>query len=213
MRFNSQRFNLFIANVGQDVRWRRSFSCPCANPVSGAPDPKHALCGGKGILWAEPVDTVCGVTRQDITPELVAAGVFDSGDMTMTVPADSPMWQDAGRFDRVVLLNSTDMFTRNLTRGAPSEQLLYTVARMARCFWLHPQTKALIEGKPPVVSADGRLSWPDGGEPPPGTVYSLTGERYDEYFVFDKMPSDRNAHRGMPLPKKLQLRRWDLFGR
>lgn len=213
MRFNAQRFNRFIANVGQEVRWRRSFACPCANPISGAPDPKHGLCSGKGILWAEPVDTVCGVTSQEITPELVAAGLFDSGDMTMTVPADSPMWQDAGRFDRVVLLNSTDVFTKNLQRGAPGEQLLYTVSRLSRCFWLHPQTKAVVEGKLPVVSADGRLSWPDGGEPPPGFVYSLTGERFDEYFVFDKMPSDRNEHRGMPLPKRLQLRKWDLFGR
>ena len=212
MRFNPARFNRHLANIGQQILWRRSYACACVNPASGAPDPKHALCSGKGRLWDDPVQSVVGVSRQVVTPEMVAAGVFDSGDMTMTIPENSPAWS-AGRFDRVVLLNSTDPFSMPFTRGAPSERMLFTPATIDRCFWLHPTTRQVVEGGLPVVSAAGLPSWPNGGEPPPGFTYSLTGTRFDEYYVFDQMPSDRNEHSGMRLPKRVQLSRWDLFGR
>ena len=44
-------------------------------------------------------------------------------------------------------------------------------------------------------------------------VYSLTGKKFDEYFIFGQYPSDRNQHSGMRLPRKLVARKWDLFGR
>lgn len=214
MRFNPARFNRHINNIGQDLIWRRSYACACVNPTSGAPDPKHALCAGKGRIWVTPVETRCGISSQEVTPELIAAGLFDSGDMTMTIPADSPMWRDAGRFDRVTLLNSTEVFSQPMTRGGPTEKLVFAVKEVDRCFWLHQTTRQIVEGKAPVIDADGRPSWPGGvGEPPPATSYSLTGQKFDEYFIFDKMPSDRNMHAGMALPKRVILRRFDLFGR
>jgi hypothetical protein len=59
----------------------------------------------------------------------------------------------------------------------------------------------------------GNLSWPNGGGPPIGVTYSLTGTKFDEYFIFLNLPSDRNEHEGARLPKKVTLRKWDLFGR
>ena len=214
MRFSPARFNRHIANMGQQIAWRRSYACACVNPSSGAPDPKHALCGGKGRLWNDPVETVCGVSRQEVTPELIAAGLFDSGDLQLTIPQNSPMWASAGRFDRVVLLNSTDVFSQPFTRGAPNEKIIFAIEKIDRCFWLHPTTRLVVEGGIPVVAANGSLSWPSGvGEPPPGTTYSLTGTRYNEYYCLDSLPSDRNEHSGAPLPKRLTMRKWDLFGR
>ena len=99
MRLDPAAFNRFLGEIGQQVAWRRSYACACLNPASGAPDPKHALCAGKGRLWNAPVQTVCGITRQDVSPELIAAGLFDAGDMQMTIPSSSPMWRDAGRID------------------------------------------------------------------------------------------------------------------
>lgn len=213
MRFNRNRFNRHLANMGQQLMWRRSFACACVSRDSGAPDPKHALCGGKGRIWVEAVEMVCGVSKQDVTPEMIAAGLFDSGDLVLTVPENSPMWSSAGRFDRITLLNSTDVFSQPLTRAAPTERIIFRVAVVDRCFWLDPVTRQIVEGGLPEVDADGRLSWPNGGEPPPGTVYSLSGQKFDEYFIFDSLPSDRNMHSGMRLPKRIQLRKWDLFGR
>ena len=214
MRFSPTRFNRHLANIGQQVMWRRSYGCACVNPTSGAPDPKHALCGGKGRIWADPVPSVCGVSRQVVTPEMAAAGIFDSGDLTLTVPANSAMWNDCGRFDRVTLLNSTDVFSQPFTRGAVTEKIfLFTPASIERCFWLHPVTRGIVEGGLPVVAPNGTLSWPNGGEPPLGTTYSLTGTRFDEYYVYDQLPSDRNEHSGAPMPKRIQMRKWDMYGR
>lgn len=213
MRLNPTAFNRHLASIGQRLEWRQAFACACVNPDSGSPDPKHQLCSGKGWLWANPIETVCGVSKQDVTPEMIAAGIFENGDLSLTIPADSPMWQGAGRFDRVRLLNSTDVFSQPLKRGHVSERLLFRVERVLRCFWLDPTTRQVVEGGLPVVADNGTLSWPNGGEPPMGFTYSLTGAKYDEYFVLDSMPSDRNEHSGMALPKRLQMRKWDLFGR
>ena len=214
MRLNPAAFNSWIANIGQRLLWRRSYACACVNPASGAPDPKHALCAGKGRLWNDPLETVCGVAKQDVTPEMIAAGLFDSGDLQLTIPSSSPMWAGSGRFDRVVLLNSTDVFSQPFTHGAPTEKIIFPVALLERCFWLAPVTRVVVEGSVPVVAANGTLSWPGGvGEPPPATTYSLTGIKYDEYYVLDQMPSDRNEHSGAKLPKRVVMRKYDLFGR
>lgn len=214
MRFNGQAFDSFLAGIGQTVTWRRSYACACVNAESGAPDPKHALCGGKGRIWDAPVETVVGVASQKVQIQWQAMGMFEAGDMVVSIPQVSPLW-DAGQFDRVTMLNSTDVFSQPLKRGAPSERLLFRVARLTRCFWLNPADRnTIIEGSLPVVATDGTLSWVGGvGEPPMGTSYSLTGEKFDEYFVFQDLSSDRNEHQGMRLPKRCVLRKWDLFGR
>lgn len=213
MRLNPARFNRHLKNIGQQVAWRRSYACACVDLVSGAPDPKHALCGGKGRLWDAPIETVCGVAKQEVNPEQAALGVYDTGDMTMTVGSDSPMWAHAGRYDRIILLNSTDVFSQPFQRGAPTERLIFAVKEISRCFWLGPDKQTIVEGGIPVIGTDGRPTWPDGGEPPLGAKYSLTGQRFDEYFIIDHLPSDRNEHSGSALPKRVSLRKWDLFGR
>lgn len=213
MRLSPSAFNRFLVGIGQQIAWRRSYACACVNPTSGAPDPKHQLCEGKGRVWDAPINTVCGVTNQNVNPKMAAFGNWEEGDMVMTVPSDSPMWANSGRFDRIVLKNSTDVFSMPLTRGGVNERLLFPVESVSRCFWLHPTTRQIVEGALPVISKDGVPSWPKGPEPPPGTSYSITGQRFDEYFIIDQLPSDRNEHSGAPLPKRLQLRKFDLFRR
>lgn len=212
MKLNPVAFDRHLNHMGQRLKWRRSYACACVNPDSGAPDPKHALCQGKGRLWLAGVDTVAGVVHQGADVQWEQPGAWETGDMILSVQQSSPMW-DAGQFDRVLLMNSNDVFSQPMKRFAPNERLLFTVEKFIRVFWLHPVTKTEIEGGLPVVDASGYLSWPNGGEPPPGTVYSLTGQKYDEYFIFQNYPSDRNEHQGARLPKKMQLRKWDLFGR
>jgi hypothetical protein len=215
MKFNQQAFNRHLVSIGQQMEWRRSYSCACVNPMSGAPDPKHQLCSGKGRIWDAPVRTVCGVSRQDVSAEMVEVGVYDSGDLNMTVPENSPMWANAGRFDRVTLLNSTDVFSQPMVRGGViPERLLFKVDKVLRCFWLDPVTRLIVEGTVPSIDEDsGLVVFAPGTEPPDGTTYSLTGTKFDEYYIFDQLPSDRNEHSGMRLPKRVQLRKWDLFGR
>lgn len=48
MRLNPAAFDRFLTGIGQQVLWRRAYACACVSLQSGAPDPKHALCSGKG---------------------------------------------------------------------------------------------------------------------------------------------------------------------
>lgn len=214
MRFSSARFDRHIANMGQDALWKRSWACSCVSPTSGAPDPKCRLCTGRGWFWDAPVKTVVGVPRQDTYIKQAVLGPWEDGDMMLTIPQNSPIWDLCGRFDRVVMLNSTDVFSQPLVRGAVTEKLNFTVVKLHRVFWRNPTTHALVEGGIPVIGVDGRPTWPGGaGEPPPGMAYSITGEKNAEYFILDHLPSDRNEHRGMRLPKRVKMRKFDLFGR
>ena len=212
MRLNPAAFDRHLAHMGQRLMWRRSYACACINPESGQPDPRHALCSGKGRLWDAGIETVVGVPSQSTALKWGAPGMWLDGDMALSIPQSSPMW-DAGPFDRVLMLNSNDVFSQPMKRGSPTERLLFTPASFSRVFWLHPTTRLPIDGALPVVDLLGNLSWPNGGGPPAGMTYSLTGQRFDEYFVFASLPSDRNQHSGARLPKRAQLRQWDLFGR
>ena len=212
MRFNPSRFDRHLQNIGQRVLWRHSYACACVNAASGQPDPKHALCMGKGRLWDPAVATIAGVASQAVQVQWIQSGQFENGDLVVSVPQTSAMY-NAGQFDRVVMKNSTDVFSMPLTRGAPSERILFPIQSINRVFWLHPTTRLIVEGGIPDFDADGHLTWTEGGEPPSGMVYSVTGIKFDEYFIFQGLLSDRGEHQGARLPKKVTLRKWDLFGR
>lgn len=211
MRFNPAAFDRHLLGIGQRVAWRRSWACPCTNSATGQPDPKHQLCMGKGRLWDPPVETVAGVASQKVQMQWAQSGLYEAGDMVLSIPQVSPLWE-AGQFDRVTALNSTDVFSQTMVRGAPSERLLFQPASLTRCFWLHPQTREPHDGSLPVVT-NGQLSWPSGGEPPPGATYSLTGTKNSEFYLYTELTSDRNQHQGMRLPRRVVARKFDLFGR
>ncbi len=213
MYLSPRRFDRFLGKIGQQLGWRRSYACACVNPDSGAPDPKHQLCNGKGRLWDPLIETVAGVAHQAVDMENGAPGMFESGDMLMSIPENSVMYDNIGQYDRVLMLNSTTVFSQPLKRGSPSERLLFSVARFERVFTLDPTTRQPVDYPMPVVDALGNLSWPNGDGPLPGAIYSITGSKYDEYFVFLSTPSDRGEHSGARLPKRAPLRLFDLFGR
>ena len=121
MRLRPTHFDRHLKNIGQDVLWLRSYACACMSNETGSPDPKHALCKGKGRIWDAPVPTLVGVPSQTTAAKMIAAGLWEKGDMTITIPRSSPMWENAGRYDRVIALNSTDVFSIPLKRGAPTE--------------------------------------------------------------------------------------------
>lgn len=211
MKFTPSKFDRHLSNLGQDYLWRRSYACSCVSPTSGAPDPKCSVCVGKGHYWLDGVKAVAATANQKTQLTWQKMGMYESGDIAITVPQNSPLW-DAGQFDRVVMLNATDRFSLPLVRGAPSERLLFSVASIERVFWKHQTTQAIIEGGIPHVASNGTLTWTDG-EPPAGRGYSITGKKRSEYFIYTDLPRNRNMHYGYRLPKTLVIRRWDLFGR
>ncbi len=213
MFLNPARFNRHLTKIGQKLGWRRSYACACVNPDSGAADPRHQLCNGKGRLWDDMIETVAGVAHQAVDVENGAPGPWETGDMLMSIPESSVMYDNIGQFDRILMLNSTTVFSQPLKRGAPSERLLFTAQKFTRVFTLDAVARLPVEYPLPIVDTLGNLSWPNGDGPPAGTVYSITGSKYDEYFCYLSMPSDRGEHSGARLPKRAPLRLFDLFGR
>lgn len=211
MRFKAAHFDRFLNNIGQQFVWRRAYACSCVTQAEGSADPKCQLCHGKGQQWVNPTPAVAASAGQKTQLQWAKMGMWQNGDMVMTVPQDSPLW-DAGQFDRVTMLNATDRFSLPLKRGAPTERVTFTVDKVDRVFWKAPVTGELVEGGIPVFDANGRPTWTTG-EPPPGMSYSVSGTRFSEYFLYTEFPRNRNMHSGMRLPKLIVLRRWDLMGR
>jgi len=157
------------------------------------------------------VRTTIGVANQDVQLKWAEFGLWESGDSVAVLPSNSPAYH-MGQFDRVVMLNATDPFSRVLVHGEPNERLLVPVESVSRVFWLDDDGN-IVEGGIPVVSPDGDLSWPNGGEPPLEKPYTINGTRYSEYYCFGPFAADRNEHRGAKLPRRVVLRKWDLMGR
>jgi hypothetical protein len=151
------------------------------------------------------------MAAQQIQLRWAQFGQWQDGDAVVTIPENSPLY-NAGQFDRVVMLNATSYFSLPLTRGDPQEKIHEPVEKITRVFWL--ANGALVEGAAfPTVNADGSLTWPGIGAPPIGSQYTIGGTKFGEYFVWGPYPSNRNEHLGARLPKRVVLRRFDLFAR
>ena len=212
MRFSAAALNAHLAAIGQQYAWRKSYACPCIDPHSGAARPSCPLCAGKGRQWDDPVHCVAGMAGAKTQREWAQFGVYEAGDVVVTIGSDSPMY-GIGQFDRVTALNATNAFSVVLTRGAPVERLLMTVASVERVFWLASDDIGAVDGSIPRISASGLLSWPEGGAPPVGAKYTVSGVKFLEFFCYGDFASNRNMQSGSLLPKRAILRDFDLFGR
>lgn len=209
MELDPQAFNAFLDHIGQDFTWRKAHRCPCVNPHSGAAAPGCQICKGKSWFWENPVPATAGVPSQQIQMRWAMLGLYQDGDMVVSVPEDSPMYE-MGQIDRVVALNNTDSLSLTLIRGDANERVYEPVASLTRAFWI--DGNSIVDGPIPSVGADGAVTWGAGG-PAMGTRYTLTGTRYSEFFCWGNFPGDRNQHHGARLPRRVILRRFDLFGR
>lgn len=211
MRLQPDAFNKFLAGIGQKISWRKSHACPCVDKNSGAAKSSCPVCGGKGRFWDAAVGGVIGIASQKVQARWAQSGRYEAGDAVVVIPENVACY-DAGKFDRFTMLNSTDRFSLPLTRGAPSERILFQVEKVDRVFSLTNGGLPLVEWGIPTVAANGTLSW-SSGAPTTGVQYAIEGTKFSEYYVFDNLPSDRNQHSGARLPRNAVLRNFDLYSR
>lgn len=209
MRLNPARFNHFLAQIGQDLAWLPSSACPCVHSYSGSPDPSCLHCDGKGRLWSDPVPCSAGIVSRDIMRQAAPMAILDAGDVMLVIPSDQPLYA-IGEYDRVVMVDRTEPFSLNLIAGV-NARLRFTPTAIDRVLWLDEQ-QSLVEGNPPDYNDDGLLAWDAGQGPPAGVTFSITGRRHPEYFCWLTLALDRPHHSGEPLPRRVVLRRFDLFG-
>lgn len=209
MRLSPTAFNRHLNGLGQSFDWRRGYACPCVNPNSGQAKANCKQCAGKGRLWGDAVTGTAGVVSQSRLRNYATFGVWDADDMMLSIPSDSPLYA-MGQYDRVEAKNRTEPFSINFIRGL-NDKIHFDVVSLERCFRLDAQEN-IVELPLPTINPDGSFSWASGA-PPAQAQFSLTGRRRPEYYCYLELPTDRPMQQGSPLPRKVVLRRFDLFGR
>lgn len=209
MLLNPAKLNAHLRFMGQDFLWKKGFACPCVSPSSGAANEDCTNCDGKGVTWIAGVDSRCGFSSLTEKRAMKDFGTFEQGDALISIPSDDPAYA-AGRWDRFQAATSTSPFSINLRRGF-ADKIRFKVVAFSRVFWLDSSFDEIEGGIPTLDPATGVLTWASG-EPPAGTFFSITGERFDEFYVYLDLPNDRNIH-GLAQPRKLPARLFDLFGR
>jgi hypothetical protein len=216
MRLSPAKFNALLAPSGQGmsqvVMWRKSFRCPCVNAVSGQAKQNCPSCGARGVIWNAAIRAWTGLSSMSIARAWAAFGQWEAGDVVVTIPSDSPFYA-AAEFDRVLMTDSTEPFSVILTRSG-TERVVGLVTVIDSIVWLDPITQTVVQGALPLLNADGSYAWEDPTTAPPTAIqYTVTGRRNPEYFVYKNLPQDRAHFGGLPLPRRVALRRFDLFGR
>lgn len=209
MHLDPAAFNAMLNDLGQTVDWRRAFACPCRNPHSGGASPSCPHCHGLGTYWGDPVACRVALSGQQAQREWAQFGQWESGDLVVTLPADSAAYA-LGPLDRLTLRDSSIAFTVIVRPGEPLRGSVLTISSVT---WL--VADALISAPAlPLVGVDGHLIWPaDADAPADTTMLAVSGRKHPEYYVFPTHPQDRAHQGGAPLPRRVVLRLFDLFGR
>ena len=210
MRLSAKAFNRHLNHMGQAFSWRKGYACPCVSRESGQPDPSCNHCNGKGRLWEANATTgTAGVISQARLKRYETFGPFEQDDMLLSIGSDSPLYA-IGQYDRVDAVNRTEPFSIAFVRGL-NDVIRFPVVSLDRAFYFDA-SNAIVELTLPTVNADGTLDW--NGSPPPAKLsYSLTGRRRPLYYCYLDLPTDRPQHHGEKLPRKVILRRFELFDR
>ena len=208
MQLSPTAFAKFLNFIGQDFDWRSAYACPCVNPHSGQANPQCQHCWGKGRFWSEPVTGMAGIVGRSQLKKFSEFGPWDDGDVLLSIPYDSPLY-DVGQYDRLSAVNKSEPFSINIVAGI-SDTLRFVPISIDRVFFM--EGTHLIEIDPPDVDPGGVLQW-HNGRPPSRVTYSITGRRVPEYYVYMDMPFDRPFHAGAQLPRRVVIRRFDLYGR
>lgn len=208
MYLNPTHFNRFLNKMGQDVLWRQAVACPCRNQHSGAASLNCPVCRGKGFSWQDPVPALVALTGQKVNQEWAKFGMWENGDVVVSIPSDSPCYRLAD-FDRVVFTDSTEPFSFTRVRGR-EPALMLDIASLDGVYLIQDGDLVLTD-TPTLV--DGVPTWPDGEGPTTGQQYTIMGRKHPEYYVFQDFPQDRAHHHGRDLPRRVVLRKIDLLGR
>lgn len=206
-----EEFNEFLTSIGQAVLWRPSRVCPCRNPHSGAARADCPVCFGLGVIWDAGVESIAAMTGVKAQRAWADFGRWENGDTVFTLPSDQPIY-DMGEGDRVVLMNSSEPFSVVIPWGGA---ITGQVVSIGACSYVNFAENAPVHDVAlpiPAVAGDGTLSWTSGG-PPSGTQVAVTGRRRPEYFCLQDFPQDRAHHQGRALPRRVVLRRFDVWGR
>lgn len=233
-QLHASTYELMIFRRGRPVSWERAVLCSCWNMVSQQPYYQCAACGGFGYTFEASVEgkaLVTGITESKAFQDM--AGVFELGDMAMTIPKriptanpktgfmdktmktalPNPMF-DLGANDRVTLLDDTIQTSEVLQRGTdiggrPADTLLYeAVATIIAVRKSDTMTGTVTKYDRGVdfEMVGNRVNWLGGNAPSEGENYSVTYSHHPVYVVLPiNLPKPRHQD-SQDLPRYAALR-------
>lgn len=208
MKLSPAAFNTFLAGLAQGLAWQPSTVCPCVSRHSGAAKPDCPYCDGKGRRWGTAVASSAGIVSREIARKFAPMAILDTGDVMLVIPSDVEVYA-IGEFDRVILTDRTEPFSLNVVAGV-NDQLRWTPSAIDAVSWIGADG-VMVDGPAPDDWDDDAPVWEAGG-PAHGTTYAITGRRNPEYYCWLTLPLDRPHHGGAALPRRVVLRRFDLYG-
>lgn len=197
-----------LNDMGQSSLWLPAMACPCRNAYSGAADTECQVCAGKGQFWCDAVPCTVALTGQQILRQWAQMGMWEKGDLVVSIPSDSAAYA-MGEYDRLRFTDSTEPFSIVLHPGH-TNPLPFAVSQLDRA--IVRREGAIVDLPMPFINAAGQVQWLTGTAPETGEAYTLSGRKHPEYFCYGSFPQDRAHYHGEPLPRKVVLRRFDLFG-
>lgn len=210
MRLSPLKLDAHLNRKAQPMIWRRASLCPCRTKHTAGADSDCPTCNGLGTFWDRGRATAAAVVGAKAARGYADFARWEDGDVMLSVPGDSALWA-AGEHDRVTFTKGEIPF-QIMARRDGFSRLNFAVAKLERCFWLSPGTRQVVEASLPKPDATGLLTWPDPDRAPdPGEQFTLMGTKRPEYFLFKDLPVSRAHFDGLRLPKRMLLRRFDLW--
>lgn len=146
--------------------------------------------------------------------KLMDLGDLDISDIQVTVARFcedqrtlNPVW-DAGRFDRIRLLDTWRVHKETVTRGR--DRIQYPQAQNLKVYgFAGDDVLPYVEGVD-FSFQNGVISWVAGRGPKLKQVYAVEASVSPEYFLFDDLPQTRQPN-GQGMPRKFTARLFDRF--
>lgn len=79
--------NDFVREKGVPIIWEKAILCPCSMKP-GYSDPICPICGGQGITYVDPIDTVALFTNLEGVPNFMEPGLWIFGLGNISTPCD-----------------------------------------------------------------------------------------------------------------------------
>lgn len=183
--------------------------CPCGRTPASPPDMSCQACGGTGLLYPVPAQTVQALVSQvDLSTELVAMGLAQPGDLQVST---QPGQLHLDPFDLCFIGWDIGMPVSGevVARGPGSADALQYRAALVEGIWtVDPVTgQHTPYQRGTDFQVQGRtVTWLAGGTAPaPGTLYTIRYSGDFEWIVYQ--PPDQRVAFGVDLGQRAVLRK------
>ncbi len=229
IKAHANRFEDMLAKHGRDVLWQESNRCSCFNVDSGQPRYDCKACGGTGFVYELPIAGRPAIQNVMTNKDYLAyTGMFEVGDILMTVPANMMQRKSDGSFnpairepvhmynigfgDIVTLIDDEVKTSEVLIRGEPlnnrpADTLLNPKVTRVLSIRMHdPLTGATtLYDSDDYTVAGAEIEWFGDAGPPEGSQYTVTYMHRSVYTVYAVLPRPRHQD-GQELPRTVVLR-------